>query len=79
MIHSRLGRQDTESFLRDLMDPAVCEAAGCDASALSGVAALVTDQPIGPALNERLARAGWIGRRVGSWAVRFPPSVEEVR
>jgi len=77
MIHSRLGRQDTESFLRDLMDPAVCRAADCAPSILSGVTALITDHPIGTLLDERLGRAGWSGRRVGPWTVRFPPSSEE--
>jgi len=74
LIHSRLNVQPHRDFLVDLMNPALCSGRSCDAVVLAGSSALLADHPLDPEVDSRLDAAGWTGRTVGSWDLRFPPA-----
>ena len=73
LIHARLGHQEEERFLHDLMSPSNIAAADCDEAALSSAAVIVADFPLDPGLDARLRAAGWSEELAGRWVLRFPP------
>jgi len=73
LIHARLGHQEEERFLHDLMSPSSIAAADCDEAALRSAAVIVADFPLDPGLDARLGAAGWSEELAGRWVLRFPP------